>query len=96
MEYSAQIIARLFVPKVASRRKRESDKQKEKAMHLEKKITVMKQYKSGKHKVGNSFHLHLHECTSELQQHRHLLVRRNGILSYVEDSLYYSELARLT
>jgi hypothetical protein len=30
MEYSAQIIARLFVPKVASRRKRESDKQKEK------------------------------------------------------------------
>jgi hypothetical protein len=66
MEYSAQIIARSFVPKEARKRKRESDNRKRKAMYLEKKIRIMKQYKSGKPRLGNSFHLHLSESTFEL------------------------------
>jgi hypothetical protein len=56
-ENSAQIFTRSFVPKVASKRKRESDKfgdnRKRKAKYLEKKITIKKQYKSCKTRVGS-------------------------------------------
>jgi hypothetical protein len=66
VEYAAQIIAHSFVSPVASKRKRDSDNRKRKAMYLEKKITVMKQYKNGKPTGGNSFHLHPAESTFQL------------------------------
>ena len=83
MEYSAGIIALSFCAQSGKQEKKgKMINRKRKAMYLEKKITVMKQYKKGTPRVCYSFHLHLSESTSELWRHRLLqLVRRKGILS---------------